>query len=203
MSLSSPAQWMPDSWLKIAAPVIGLAMGIGRLEALATKRHSACSFLTWMAQWWPRSSDYGHGDFFQRCIACPLPQAVDGDTQCVCTCLCGRDAAGRGHAQIVVAMKFETHLSHPANSVPDHVDHLRGHRQSHGVGNAHPMDAALRCRTDKFVEKIRLRSKGILGAHGHHLKTAQGRTAPGQRAVTRPNLVFCPWPAGESKIPES
>ena len=72
----------------------------------------------------------------------------------------------------------------------DHFGDLKRAGQADGVGDAHPMRTAGRCRKYESVEKTGIGPKGVLGPHGHQTKSLQGQGYQLAKLLLYPTLTF-------------
>ena len=82
---------------------------------------------------------HGHDDLLQCRIAGPFAETVHRDTERVRPGFGGRQGVGRGHAEIVVAVKFKRQFRDGCAQVTDEPDHRRRAADAHRVGNTQSM----------------------------------------------------------------
>src|SRR5262249_22753951 len=108
----------------------------------------------------------GHHDLFQRRVAGPLADAVDGALDLPRPLGDGRQAVGHGHAQVVVAVDAEDHLVDAADvllQVGDGRGVLAGDGVADRVGDVDGGGAGLDGLLDHLGQEVQLGASGVLG----------------------------------------
>ncbi len=106
-----------------------------------------------------------HHHLFERRVARPLAQSVDGHVDAVGAGLDGGQAVGRGHAEVVVTVEaqFEPVRDRPQGG--ERAVRLRGAPQPHRVGQAHPVRARAAGGGDDLGQERHVGARGVLRPH--------------------------------------
>ena len=108
----------------------------------------------------------GHDDFFERTVAGPLAQAVDGTFDLAGARFDGGQTIGHGHAQVVVAVDADHGLVDVRHAIAERADdvaHVVRRGVADGVGDVHRSRAGGNGRFDDLAQKIGLGPRGVLG----------------------------------------
>ena len=132
---------MPVSWRNTASPTTGLSGSSGRPEARATnslkRAELARVHATILLQGQPRRHDH----FFQRSVAGAFAQAVDRDARAIRAGSERGNGVGRGHAEVVVPVKFQAQLRHGCAQGADEIAGLQRVQNADGVRDAQTAQA--------------------------------------------------------------
>ena len=112
----------------------------------------------------------GHDHLFERGVAGPLAQAVDGAFDLGRAALDAGQGVGHGQAQVIVAVDRELDvpgLLHVLQDVGDQGLHLGGGGVAHGVGEVDHGRAVLNGDPDHLGQELQIGAGGVLGGKLH------------------------------------
>ena len=128
-----------------------------------------------------------HDDLFQRAVAGPLADAVDGAFDLAGAVLDGRQAVGHGQAQVVVAVDADhrpVDVRHAVAEQGDTAAHVGRRGVADGVGDVHRGRPGGDRRLDDLAQEVVFGAGGVL------------RRELDVVAVSRPLAARRPRPAG-------
>ena len=107
-----------------------------------------------------------HDDFFQRTVARPFADTVDGALHLAGACVHRSQAVGDRHSEVVVTVCAQSDVLDPANVGDQILEDLRklfGHCIAHGVRNVHGRGPGLYHGLDHLGQVFQFRARGVLG----------------------------------------
>ena len=119
----------------------------------------------------------GHHDLFQRGVASPLTDTIDGTFDLPCPGTHGSQAVGDGQAQIVMTVDGDARLVYVANVLPDpndEVEELLRRRVAHRVGDIHRRRSGIDGRLQQAIDVLGIAPRGVHGRELHVVAVAPG-----------------------------
>ncbi len=107
-----------------------------------------------------------HHDFFERAVAGPLADAVDGALDLAGAVFDAGEAVGHGQAEIVVAVDADhraVDVRHALDEGSDDVAEVRRRGVADGVGNVDRRRAGVDRGFDDLAEEVELGARGVFG----------------------------------------